>query len=273
MTRTGGGPVGGSTSIGQGVLQTPAAAASGVWASVLAAASATGSPEGGGDVGPSKLATPTSSFAGGADPPFRRRVGGGGGGDAMTAARCIDSRSPRCTQVPTRGTVRLFLPGVGGRSRDAIVSSSDKSDMSPKSSFNFSRLLMLEASEKLWAVEKPLPSYRSLGQRYCFGIGQCVHPRSLQPAGNHSSGSLSLWYRFWVPNRRMSTPVVLLSLRCRFWISDYRVTTPVVLPSYGVGSGALFKSWMWMWRCHFPRESRRSTTTGEIMRRTSRGPT
>jgi len=33
-----------------------------------------------------------------------------------------------------------------------------------------------------------------------------------------------------------------------------------------------FRSWTWMWRCHFPLASRRSTITGEMILRTSSGP-
>jgi len=129
MTRTGGGPVGGSLSATRGILHSPVVSvdrASVPTPMVMAAfmGSDAGSPmlagpSDDGDVDPSILAMLTSRFlAGGVDPLALRLAGGGGGGEAIAAARRAVSRSPRCVVVLTRDKMTRFFPGFGGRSRD-----------------------------------------------------------------------------------------------------------------------------------------------------------
>jgi len=247
-TRTGGGPVGGLTSTMRCTLHVPAAAASRGRASVptptgtaisvsviIAAQAGSGRVTGGGgDFGPSL-----------------RRFAGGGGGVAMAAIRRAISRSPRCTTVPTRGTITISFPGVGGRSRGGCDSSSEISDISPNNSFNFDfRSFIVEAFEKLWAVVRPLSLYRSLGQGYVSGlVNTYTHTFSNQRVstsvvffffgviyGFPISGSPLQWFFFLTVSILSSQSAGLHSsgssfLRCWFWCVFQILDVDMMVPS------------------------------------------
>jgi len=169
----------------------------------------------------------------------------------MAAVRRAASRSPRCTVVPTRGIMIIFFPGIGGRSRVGGISSSEKSDISPKSSFNFSfRLSMMKASEKLWAVVRPLSLYRSLDQGYVSGlVNAYTHAFSNQRVSTPvvfflydvgSGFSISVcplqWFSFFSVSVLGSQLTCVHSsgssfLRCRFWCAFQILDVDVTVSS------------------------------------------
>jgi len=237
ITRTGGSPVGSSFSAMRGVLHSPVAISDG-WASFLASTAAAASMSrvavslvladssgGGGDLGPSTLATSmTFLFAGGVDSLARRLVGGG----AMVLRRPVVPFHDRRAASSSRRTARS-----SGSFPASMVDrgAAEESDISPKSSVNFCfHLAIGKAFERLLPAAIPV---------------------------------LLIYFHFPVS-------VAFSGLATRTSALLQSVSIPVVLLPHRAGSGALFKSCIWT--CHRPRESRKSTTIGEMTRRTSRDP-